>query len=190
MFEWLIRNKEWLFSGVGVPAVLAVAVLFRKLVLKKFKHLVSSPTTDTPHLDTLGLRQASFASAVGRTASLPSGNEIAVKVDNAPPYQRDQIGANYVGLIVSWPVIFFSLFALDEKRCAVTLAYGDETWGAKINVTVDIADYPRLKTAVEPLSLSNTQDKRRLTHGWIEGKIVKCGLGGMKIEPTRLDFFN
>jgi hypothetical protein len=47
-----------------------------------------------------------------------------------------------------------------------------------------------LKTVVEPNLLANSPDKRRLTHGWIEGKIVKCGIGRMTIEPTRLEFFN
>jgi hypothetical protein len=79
---------------------------------------------------------------------------------------------------------------LDERHCLVTLAYGDQTWGAKIDVRVEVADYPRLKTVVEPNLLANSPDKRRLTHGWIEGKIVKCGIGRMTIEPTRLEFFN
>ena len=110
-------------------------------------------------------------------------------VDQSPPFQRDQVGRNYVGLVVSWPVIVFSLVPAEQGRCIGTLAYGADTWGAKVTVLVNIAGYPRLKTAHDAFTAERNKDKR-LMHGWIEGTIVKCGLGGMEIEPTSLEFFD
>jgi hypothetical protein len=120
-----------------------------------------------------------------RVPTLPSGNEIAIAISDAPPFQRKKISANYVGLVVSWPIIFVRLARLNAQRCIVTLAYGGETWGAKVDVIVGIAKYPRLKTAHEP-----SDRETNLIHGWIEGKIVKCGLCSMEVEPTKLEFFN
>jgi hypothetical protein len=191
------RNSESTINDDVVPASLITKSEFGGNISQNLQtasvRYVSTHKSDSADLS---LRERELLANVvrdpdvGRIASLPSGNEIAITVDNAPPFQREQVGANYVGLSVSWPVIFFSLFALDERHCLVTLAYGDQTWGAKIDVRVEVADYPRLKTVVEPNLLANSPDKRRLTHGWIEGKIVKCGIGRMTIEPTRLEFFN
>jgi hypothetical protein len=190
MFEWLIRNKEWIFSGIGVPVLAAVAAFLYRLARKRRTQVARAQAIGAHQHYTAASHKANDPSQVGRIASLPSGNEIALTVDHAPPFQREQVGANYVGLAVSWPVIFFRLFALGERLCVVTLAYGDETWGAKIDVKVDIGDYPRLKTIVEPDLTADSQDGCRLTHGWIEGRIVKCGFGGMTVAPTKLEFFN
>ncbi len=189
MFEWLWKNKEWIFSGCGVSVLGIVFLAFRNRSSHKLnsQQLSSMPNGTSPSgakvYDTV------LASGSHRIETKPSGNEIAVTVDKSPPYQTAQIGANYVGLVVSWPIIFIDLVMLDQKRCALTLAYGTETWGARIRVTVDINDYPRLKTAHTP-DFFNPQDKSRILHGWIEGRIVECRYGGMTIEPTKLDFFN
>ena len=66
-----------------------------------------------------------------KNCTLPSGNDIASTVDRAPPYQREQVGRNYVGLQVSWSVIFWGMVPLDDETCIVNFACGDKTWGAK-----------------------------------------------------------
>jgi hypothetical protein len=172
VFNWLSDNKQWVFSGIGVPVVVAlVHYLFRR-----------GRGQGGPSISKLD-------SGAGRsqcTPSLPSGNDIAIAVHKAPPYQREQVGRNYVGLYVSWPVIVCSVIPLDDGVCIVNFAYGDKTWGASIGVRVDVNDYPRLKTAPAP----NDDDPNSVVHGWIEGTIKTVTSGGIEVDPNMIEFFN
>ena len=175
MLKWIADNKQWLFSGIGVTALVGIGHLGWRLV-RKMREVPRTPAATTPS-----------ASASGtRTPTLPSGNDIAITVDKAPPYQWEQTGRNYVGLQVSWPIIFWGIVPLKDGTCIVNFAYGDKTWGAKIGVRVKIDDYPRLKTAPRP----NSEDTRSIVHGWIEGKITRVSTGGMDITPTKIEFFD
>jgi hypothetical protein len=182
MFEWLLRNKEWIFSGIGISCITGLIALIRRWR----STMKGPPATEGYRQQSPSTQEEAASRKPRRVASLPSGNEIAIAVDSAPPFQRKQIGNSYVGLEVSWPITFFRLIVLSKQRCAVTLCYGDETWGAKITVRVNIRDYPRLKAAVEP----SISDKSKHLYGWIEGTIVSIDFGGMEIQPTKLDFFN
>lgn len=178
MFRWIAENKQWLFSGIGVTVIIGG---IRVLIWARSRGAAPSRAVDGV------VQPAVSANVPEKTPTSPSGNEIAITVDQAPPFQRDQIGSNYVGLVVSWPVIVFSVLPSDHGRCIVTLAYGRETWGAKITVVVNIADYPRLKTAHDALTAERNRNTR-IVHGWIDGRIVKCGSGGMEIQATTLEF--
>jgi hypothetical protein len=173
VFKWFAQNLQWIFSGAGVALALGLLKLLKRARTPRLRaHSSPQPC-------------AQEGGMPGRTPTLPSGNEIAVTVDNSPPFQRQQIEENYIGLTVSWPVIFFGLVRQPNGRCLVQLAYGAETWGAKIVVDIDIQDYPRLKTAPAP-RLESTE---KLLHGWLEGRIVGWPVLGMQIEPSKLEFF-
>ena len=186
MFDWLMKNKEWVFSGVGVPLITALVVISYRSAMIWPKRLLESKSGANPKQAPESTHKPPLVPQPEQVASLPTGNEIALIVDNAPPFQRDQVGSNYVGLAVSWPVVFFGLAIIDKPRCIVILSYGYETWGAKIHVILNINDYPRLKTIAEP----SASDKSSFTHGWIEGTITKCGCSGMEINPFTLKFFD
>lgn len=178
MFKWIVENRQWLFSGIGITAALGLIKLFIWARSQKPRTLAETPA--------LAARQ-SASLGTGPKPTTPTGNEIAITVDDSPPFQREQIGKNYIGLMISWPIIFYSLTRLPNGRYIVGLAYGAETWGAKITVNVNIDDYPRLKTAPTP---SSDDKNKPLVHGWIEGEIVRCGFGGMEIKPNKLEFFD
>ena len=174
MWTWLKGNKRWVFSGFGVPAVVAlISLVWRR-----------------PRSKTRGVAASDRTEAVGemqRTPTLPSANDIAITVDKAPPQQRAQVGQNYVGLQVSWPVIVWGVTPLHDGSCSVHFAYGDKIWGAKMRVQINPDDYPRIKTAPAAIDA----DPKRIVHGWIEGKITEVTSGGgIDLEPTLIEFFN
>jgi hypothetical protein len=171
MWNWIVENRQWIFSGIGVAAI---GFLFKLL-----RSYAATPSTALRTADEVGVNEAS-------TASKPSGNEIAISISKAPPFQREQMASNYVGLDVSWPVIFDGLYPLRADRWTVRLRYGAERWGAILRVAVNIADYPRLKTAPDP----SDNDRNSFVRGWIRGKIVACNHGEIEIEPSRLEFFD
>ena len=107
--------------------------------------------------------------------------------------QRQQVGSNYVGLEVNWPVTFCSLTPRPPRQrglYTVMFRYGVEIWGAFITVHVQIDDYPRLKTARAPSSSGPGEGNSLLVHGWIEGRIVRCDGDFIQIEPRSLEFFD
>lgn len=191
MFEWMAKNKEWLFSGIGVSLLFGVVSALRGWFQTKANESETRKSGNFLQPLAALIRNSADSPASRRTASLPSGDEIALAIDNVPAFQREQVRSNYAGLAISWPVVFNNLIKLSGEGYLVILNYGTETWGAELYVAVDIAEYPRLKTATARSTIVKYGDKSKGVHGWIEGRIVSCDrLLGLVIEPTKLEFFD
>ena len=91
MFEWVLKNKEWLFSGVGVTLLVALYSFIRHL-----RHGNKAATHS-------GHEKKSFA-------LVP--NDIRDAVKQAPPLQRYAVGQRFIGLPVDW----LTEFAGAEER--------------------------------------------------------------------------
>jgi hypothetical protein len=192
--DWLLKNKEWLFSGGGLMSLSLIWRMIANNFTGRSKaaqpQLATAPSVHTAQTIVLD-SSTNIVQHLGsrHIETQPSGDEIARIVSNAPTFQRSQVGTNYVGLVVSWPVTFFDLYSLDGTVCKLILAYGVESWGAKIELTIDIDKYPRLKSAHGAIDQILRYEKPKFMHGWLDGKIVECEQR-IVVEPTNLEFFD
>ncbi len=109
---------------------------------------------------------------VGKVATRPSIMEIADAILAAPtPFDRTQIPKNYVGLKVSWPVIFSSIDEYHDGCWYVTFDSPDEAYRS-VSFDIDLKKYPKLKV---------------IKHGhpaWIEGTISCADVRSIDLEDN------
>ena len=92
MIEWIVKNKEWLFSGIGGTAIVSLASwawrLYRDRTRPSMRDVV--PTT--------------VSASMGPTIRISpvSHRDICNALRQAPPLQQVSVAQHYVGLWVSW----------------------------------------------------------------------------------------
>jgi hypothetical protein len=92
--NWLWHNKEWLFSGIGVSFVAAVAGLVYRAT----------------HRRNAALSAASASSFPAPTRfTKPTPREMMAHIGALPPFQRDIAAEAYKGLKVCWQARFLSV---------------------------------------------------------------------------------
>ena len=80
----------------------------------------------------------------GKIETRPSMVEIANAIIAAKPYDRTQIPNNYVGLKVSWPVIFSSIHMDSKGNWHVSFDCRESEYRS-VSTNIDIEKYPKLK---------------------------------------------
>jgi hypothetical protein len=154
--NWLLANKEWLFSGVGIAIVSAVIYVVRHVWPSKRK----------------GESGTNVANAATRSTSRPLPAEICAATTAAPPLHQDTRVQEYVGLQVHWLVSLHSAHRRDQGTARLMLLdRGNYPW---VNCEVPIGDYPELLIA----SVG--------TNFWIAGKIKKVEGATIELEEARL----
>ena len=105
----------------------------------------------------------------GKIETRPSMVEIANAIIAAKPYDRTQIPNNYVGLKVSWPVIFSSIHMDSKGNWHVSFDCRESEYRS-VSTNVDIEKYPQLKV---------------IEYGhpaWIEGRIHRADVRDILLE--------
>lgn len=100
MMDWVINNKEWVFSGAGIPVVLGTLMwVFRYLGQRKFpgsvlikSHIPPTAPQEIP---------VSVPIAIERISPVTS-NEIQTSIESAPPLQKKAVAQRYVGQRIEW----------------------------------------------------------------------------------------
>jgi hypothetical protein len=180
--NWLLANKTWLFSGLGVAIL---GFVLRKLFQSGKGHsvdvsmnqssVVGSPVasgsniSQTVNFTTVNSPTTPQTSIRKGYSEKPTPTEIEAQLDSLPAYQRNAAKESYSGLKVSW---LLRLGSLHEQGAAYRAVLGTdtthtliaqyeiETIGLPPTVTVDIniENFPRLKIthAGTPLRISGT----------------------------------
>jgi hypothetical protein len=105
----------------------------------------------------------------GKVATIPRVVDIADAILAAKPYDRNVIHKNYVGLTVSWPVIFSSV---NESAAGTWQATFDDPKAEyrSVSIEIDIDKYPKLKV---------------IEYGhpaWIQGRILHADVRYVQLE--------
>ena len=161
MIDWIIKNKEWLFSGIGIVA-LGLLIAFAKTIYQKFD-LRPWPTVLVVlgfFLIVLGIylqfRLQPKAIAKPKQEITPQITsidpyEIREKINSLPPYQQDEARKNYLGLWVEWKGRFNHIEKQEDGSIKVSLravqpkSIKGIVGSAWIDFTVQLSDYPQLK---------------------------------------------
>lgn len=110
MIDYLWNNKEWLFSGIGVSALVALIWIGRKILGSRRQ----------PRSQTSGAPQP--VSSEGEQSDLAlSPMEIVKEIKSRPSYQQENAANHYVGLKVRWKLNVISVRRQDEKENTVRL---------------------------------------------------------------------
>jgi hypothetical protein len=125
MFDYILRNKEWIFSGLGVSVLAAIIFLVRWTFSRQ------------------------TAARLRSTRPLPA--KIIRDIQKRPPLQRSEASQHYAGLRVRWKVAFSSSHSKSDGSVRLMLLdRGHYPW---IYADVSVDDYPEIKTFAEGTKL-------------------------------------
>jgi hypothetical protein len=162
--QWIVDNRAWIFSGIGVVFLIGLY----KLLFKRKKASISvsakrvstgngspaiigSNNTQVVHQNNYSVStpgQPTFESSVGGVpsgySSNPSPSEIFEAIDELPPFQRARAINDYSGLKVAWPLEFYSLDR--EADDAFTFTAASSGRGLPlVRASITLSEYPELK---------------------------------------------
>jgi hypothetical protein len=150
ILELLIKNKEWLFSGIGIVLIVGLFSFFRKLVnLQKrksapfsgpqnLKVITGSPSTPTI-IETKPPPNSPPTNIIPLESLSPE--EIYNAINKAPLLQQEDVTKHYIGLKVKWEGVLSS--AYKEKDDIVRILIKSEEYNL-ISFNVNKNDYPGL----------------------------------------------
>ncbi len=147
MIDFILQNKEWLFSGVGISVVLGIIAISKKMLHGKRDkdrtnevviHLSASReminSTDQKNVISIErLRTISF-------------KEIENAIKTAPPLQRDEVKKNFTGIKVGWDTYLKGASKEDESIVSLRLSPGPDPLDSlyTISCRVSLQDYREL----------------------------------------------
>lgn len=153
MINYLWNNKEWLFSGIGVTAVLAIIWFIRRVFPRKNVNQFE-PDENPQGRETTRISQ-SMPNSV-------SAQAIIEDISSRPPYQQEECSRHYVGLKIRWKVNVVSVSPQETDRNKVNLHCnhgGSYPWVYARNVS--LTAHPELKIikSDSPIWVSGTIER-------------------------------
>ena len=103
IFDWVWDNRQWVFSGIGVPLVVAVVAL----IFRRKRHSPGIPTTITHAPITAPVSTALSTGGAYPTTTL-TPEYITETIDAAPPLGREHVAQQFLGVLVEWDLPFNS----------------------------------------------------------------------------------
>jgi len=161
MIKYIIENKEWLFSGLGL-SVITILVIGVKAT---FNYKVKRNSNEPSKKNEIQNIQLPFDHSPYRKRPYPS--EIRDEINNAPPLQRDAVIESYIGLKVTWLTTFETAHGPSPKGIVrlMLLDRGSYPW---VNCNVNLNQYPELKSAKAKSEILISGTIKNLDSGSIE----------------------
>jgi hypothetical protein len=177
MIEWILNNKEWLFSGAGV----AIIILLVGWVVNTVRsRSTKSIPADTPAIENIPLTETvppteviPFDQRIFLTRPLPK--DIRDQIKSAPLVHQVNRAQEFVGLKIQWKTCLRSVYTVEANMLRLMLA-GEDEYPPFIYCDVPQDLYPDLLLAHEGTVI------------WIAGKIAECKILGIKIQEPQLSF--
>ncbi len=171
VLEYLKTNKEWLFSGAGVSAILVLGgLIYRhwnrrhrsasrsdtRMMVQRVESteqvalLPTPPVTASSGVLPQPISPVSIAAMApastyrgGRISGL-TVTDVVEGIRNAPPLQRPGVAKHYRGIVVQWETVFVTAeVADDDGVIRVTLEPAKEHFVTTF-CKVKLSDYPEL----------------------------------------------
>ncbi len=146
MIDWLLTNKEWVFSGAGITVLVGLVAFFR-LLGKKQKPEIPPVVVRIEHV-LLGGSQPGLSTstmvAINRI-TLITPEDIKTSIETAPLLQSKAVANRYKGLRVEWET---ELIGAEEDKGMVRLhlrvSCKKMLFPFFVWCDVKLADYPEL----------------------------------------------
>jgi hypothetical protein len=160
MLEWLVQNRQWVFSGVGLTVLAGVWYGVRRLLAA----LHAVRPAQLPPFD-----QEKF-----RARPLPS--EVGKQVEAAPPFYREDRGREFEGLRVQWRLELRHAERKGDDTIGLILGEPGKLLRVSVHTRVPLDRYPDLKVA-QPGTII-----------WVAGTISECSpFGGGMIALSEVE---
>ena len=162
--QWVVNNKEWLFSGIGV-AVGVRAISKLKTIFRKLRARASPDPTESLQLIPAG--------AIPPLEIMPSfahrtAKQVLDSVRSAPLLQQPDFARHYRGVTVSWDgtLVGARKISQDQMRLQINCSH-DALEIVPVFVTVDSARYPGIGLLRDGARISIDGVMEDVTDSWI-----------------------
>lgn len=185
MIEFILKNKEWLFSGLGVTVLIAIIALVKKSFSKKITQPIAEASPNmTIHLNLgtdnniLPVTDEKNIIPLEKLSSL-SFSKIGEMIEAVPPLQRDETKKHFVGIKVSWDGYLKSASQNTEGIVTLRLSPGNALTDGLYTILCQVAldDYREL--SILPKG----------SHIRIDGEIIKTDKYDVELSNVKLYFF-
>jgi hypothetical protein len=148
MINWIVQNKEWLFSGGGITVLTIAYWVFMnrrnasadKGVPQVIVHVHNE--TDGPYQP--GIKDEKITSSSIERISRISYEAIRKALDSAPPLQQEDVKKHFVGINVEWDAVFKSATKADDEYIDLFLEAPDKHSLNWITCRVRLSEYREL----------------------------------------------
>lgn len=143
MIKWILENKEWLFSGIGVTILFGVIYFIRRAARRSQS---STQPGIAPNLQSPAPR--SLRVEPRKLVELDV-HKIMESISSLPPFQRDDARKHYIGVRFRFTGALFSAEAEEEDRIRISLSSLNESHLPLIFGSVPAKDNSQLRIVHE-----------------------------------------
>lgn len=146
IIDFLNRNKEWLFSGIGVVLLGLILTALRNRIFPVKNHAPSATVTfqegSSPPQEKLDQLAPSETAQVTKTHTIEL-SQIASALNKAPPLQKTDLVKHYIGLNVQWETLLWNAERIDDDNVRLVLDFGSANTQL-VFCSVRLSDYREL----------------------------------------------
>jgi len=143
IFDYLDKNKEWLFSGGGVVVLGVIVAAFRNRVFPRKKTSTTAVVaTDLDQPQKLS-ELSTYESAQATKTHSGELSEIISTIKKSPSLQQSDVIKHYIGIKVQWEALLFKAEKKDEENVRVVLDFGSKSLHL-VYCSVRLSDYREL----------------------------------------------
>jgi hypothetical protein len=170
MIEWIIRNKEWLFSGAGLAIAIAVVGVLRRVMQRE------AGTRLLPVVEPSRQFPASRESLVPTTsAALPMTLDAIYKdINSRPPFQREDAERSYLGVRLRYTGCLSSAKRRGKRKHIDIVLHANDSRRSRIFLALDEDTYPEVKVMTEGTVLT------------VEGRVTDLSYDALSLEEARI----
>lgn len=143
MIKWILENKEWVFSGIGVFILGFLIVGVRKLFVKK-KTTVNTQSNQTIKSDTDTEKIKTIESEQQKIIKNLTPEAVVNAVKSVPPLQRKDVAKHYKGIRVQWSGTVENIMELSSSSDVFISLRSNESKYVSIAFTVNPANHKGL----------------------------------------------
>lgn len=141
--NWLLENKEWIFSGIGLTVFVGISVLIKAVFTKKNSHI------DSPEKKTAIQVHHNTETQTDNSQKQPVISDLTPKaivkaVTSVPPLQRKDIAKHYQGIRVRWSGSVASIDEVGVGHNAIIVLNSDKFYSRDILFVVNPSDHKGL----------------------------------------------
>ena len=155
--EWLLKNREWFFSGAGLAIISGAIYLIRRICQWRVRRLAP----------------ASFgAVTAAETSTRPYPSEITAAIGAAPSLHQETRAREYIGLEVRW-------------LCSLKVARAGQLKTVKL-MMLDRGSYPWISCTValdKNTDLLHALEGKRY---WVQGRVSSVSSGTIELDEATL----
>ena len=136
MLDYILKNKEWIFSGIGVSTIALLFLCFKYFFRRNRSHTQNAADNTSNSESILEVSDGEFPQE--------DVYRIMKELEKMPPLHVDDMRRNYVGLKVDWLTEYFSAYEKDDDLIRVNLTLlTKSTRPINVNCEVKLSEYKK-----------------------------------------------